>query len=577
MRKIEEFKNKLVPVFDNDLRTRQWENIVDYSIIALIIISTIEVFLSTFTTVVDKYGNILHFIDILTTVIFTIEIILRIWVASEINPKYKGLKGRIKYCFSFYGFIDIISTLPFYLNFIIPLPYNALKVFRVLRLLRVFRYMKSFRLLSDAIVSKKNELLISIQFLTITTIILSFILFFAEHLAQPDIYNNGLYPMVWAFAQYIGDPGGFAENPPITFVGKVVACIVGVLGIAIFAVPAGLIGSGFMEVIEEDRKKEKDKANVEKLRRRFQLTQCRHTKFLRTPQYVSLATIQEKTLMTTEDIFDAIASSEEFRLKNLAKTRPIEERPNDKLVVEHFLLNRPYGGLIDRKSNVTIVSTSSFTEVSTGHVAYYLAKIGGFNYISKEIANKDNEEGTNVSYYNIPDNFTSECFELFISDLKELSSRPNSWVIFLLSASGGEEPVYPTQFHYIIGGNKGEVNYNDSDLTINDTASFDAMYKELAEQIKTQFDLTSDIQEYHAKIRPKNIARYIRMGDNKPNAFTIRIAWSVTCWDYRITLISKVMVEIMNKYLEPDKEKTISTELTKRVAGKDYGYNFYEE
>lgn len=577
MKQIEEFKNKLVPVFDNDLRTRQWENIVDYSIIALIVISTIEVFLSTFTTVVDKYGNILHFIDILTTVIFTIEIILRIWVASKINPNYKGIRGRIKYCFSFYGFIDIISTLPFYLNFITPLPYNALKVFRVLRLLRVFRYMKSFRLLSDAIVSKKNELLISIQFLTITTIILSFVLFFAEHLAQPDIYNNGLYPMVWAFAQYIGDPGGFAENPPITFVGKVVACIVGVLGIAIFAVPAGLIGSGFMEVIEEDRKKEKDKANVEKLRRRFQLTQCRYTKFLRTPQYASLATIQEKTLMTTEDIFDAIASSEEFRLKNLAKTRPIEERPNDKLVVEHFLLNRPYGGLIDRKSNVTIVSTSSFTEVSTGHVAYYLAKIGGFNYISKEIANKDNEEGTNVSYYNIPDNFTSECFELFISDLKELSSRPNSWVIFLLSASGGEEPVYPTQFHYIIGGNKGEVNYNDSDLTINDTASFDAMYKELEEQIKTQFDLTSDIQEYHAKIRPNNIARYIRKGDNKPNAFTIRIAWSVTCWDYRITLISKVMAEIMNKYLEPDKEKTISTELTKLVAGKDYGYNFYEE
>ena len=120
-----------------------------------------------------------------------------------------------------------------------------------------------------------------------------------------------------------------------------IACIVGVLGIAIFAVPAGLIGSGFVEVIEADRKAEKDKANVEKLRQRFKFAQCRYTKFIRTPQYVSLATIQEKTLMTNEDIFDAIASSEEFRLKNLAKTRPIEERPSDKLVVEHFLLNRP--------------------------------------------------------------------------------------------------------------------------------------------------------------------------------------------------------------------------------------------
>ena len=570
-------KEKLALVFDDNLKTRQWQNIFDYFIIGLIVISTIEVFLSTFTSIVDKYGHILHFIDIFTTIIFTIEIILRTWLAHMIDDKYKGFKGRIRYCFSFYGFIDIISTFPFYLNFLIPLPYNALKVFRVLRLLRVFRYMKSFRLLSDAIASKKNELWISIQFLAITTVILSFVLFFAEHLAQPDVYNNGVYPMIWAFAQYIGDPGGFAEYPPITFVGKIVACIVGILGIAIFAVPAGLIGSGFMEVIEEDRKKEKDKANVEKLRESFKLVQCRYTKFFRTPQYVSLATIQEKTLMTTEDIFDAIASNDEFRLKNLARSRSIEERPNDKLVVEHFLLNRPYGGMIDRNSNVTIVSTSSSSEVSTGHVAYYLAKIGSFNYISKEIANKDNKDGIGVSYYNIPDNFTSENFKLFKEDINKLSSKPNSWIIFLLSASGGEEPVYPKQFHYILGGNKGEVNYNDPNLTIKDTATFEAMYKELSEQIESQFNLTSDIQEYHAGTNPKNIARHIGTKDNKPNAFTLRIAWSVTCWDYRITHISKVMADIMNKYLEPKKEKTISTELTKRVSGKDFGYNFYKE
>ena len=383
--------------------------------------------------------------------------------------------------------------------------------------------------------------------------------------------------MVWAFAQYIGDPGGFAEYPPVTFAGRLIACIVGVLGIAIFAVPAGLVGSGFMEVIENDRKVEKDKANVEKLRERFKFTQCRYTKFIRTPQYVSLATIQEKTLMTTEDIFDAIASSEEFRLKNLAKTRPIEERPNDKLVVEHFLLNRPYGGMIDRKSKVTIVSTSSTSEVSTGHVAYYLAKIGGFNYISKEIANKDKKDGTGVSYYNIPEGFTSENFELFMSDLNQLSSSPDSWVIFLLSASGGEEPVYPTQFHYIIGGKKGEVNYSDPNLTVKDTATFEAMYKELSEKIKEAFDLDSDIQQYHAGTNSKNIARHVGTPDMRPNAFTIRIAWSVTCWDYRITAISKEMADIINKHIEPEKEKTVSTELTTRVAGKDYGYNFYKE
>lgn len=571
------FSKKIARVFDDNLKTRQWENIIDYTIIGLIIISSIEVFLSTFPDISDKYGHILHFVDVFTTIVFTIEVTLRIWFADALDEKYKGFKGRLKYCFSFYGIIDILSTYPFYLNFIMPVPYNALKILRIARLFRVFRYMKSFRLLSNAISSKKSELLISFQFLAITTIILSFILFFVEHTAQPEVYANGVYPMVWAFAQYIGDPGGFAEYPPVTFAGRLIACIVGILGIAIFAVPAGLVGSGFMEVIENDRKVEKDKANVEKLRERFKFTQCRYTKFIRTPQYVSLATIQEKTLMTTDDIFDAIASSEEFRLKNLAKTRPIEERPNDKLVVEHFLLNRPYGGMIDRKSKVTIVSTSSTSEVSTGHVAYYLAKIGGFNYISKEIANKDKEDGTGVSYYNIPDDLNSENFKLFMSDLNKLSSSPDSWVIFLLSASGGEEPVYPTQFHYIIGGKKGEVDYSDPNLTVKDTATFEAMYKELSEKIKEAFDLESDVQQYHAGTSPKNIARHLGTPDMRPNAFTIRIAWSVTCWDYRITAISKEMADIINKHIEPEKEKTVSTELTTRVTGKDYGYKFYKE
>ena len=56
---------------------------------------------------------------------------------------------------------------------------------------------------------------------------------------------------MWSFAQYIGDPGNFADTPPITFVGRIIAVIIGVLGIAIFAVPAGM---GFSEIIEEDAK-----------------------------------------------------------------------------------------------------------------------------------------------------------------------------------------------------------------------------------------------------------------------------------------------------------------------------------
>ena len=571
--KLQTFKQELNRVFDDNLRTKQWHNFVDYAIIGFIVLSTVEVFLSTYDGIVECYGTWLHAIDYLTTAFFTIEVTLRIWCADLLDPKYKGFWGRVRYCFSFYGLIDILSTYPFYLHFFMPIPYVALKALRIARLLRIFRYMKAFSILSRAIRAKKNEMMVSLQFLTIVTLILSFVLFFVEHAAQPEVYDNGWTSVVWAFAQYIGDPGGFADTPPITFTGRIIACIIGILGIAIFAVPAGLIGSAFTEVMEKDEKKEKAEKNIARLKKAFKHVQCRYTKLLVAPKFVSVSDLQAKQRLSLDDIFSAVDNSEHFRLRNLATTRPIEEHPEDKLVVENFYKNRDYGCCIDRSSKITIVSTSSFAEAATGHFAYYLAKIGGFNFISKEIeVNPDSP----VSYYNI--NNIDDCPNLkpFLNDIKTLAKDKDSWVIFILSASGGQEPVYPTLFHYIYGGKKGNSHYEDENLTIIDTKSFENMYCSLSSILIDKYNFESDKQRYHTGTSPKNIARFVD-GGKVCNAFTIRIAWSVTCWDFRYLEIAKHMAENFNQYLIHKEETPISQELRTRVANKDYGYDFYKE
>ena len=167
MSKISNFKNNLGRVFDDNLHTKVWHNVIDYVIIGLIIISTIEVFLSTYESIAQRYGKWLYWVDHLTTYIFTIEIILRIWCADIISPKFKGFWGRVRYCFTFYGLIDILSTFPFYINFIVPLPITAFKALRIARLMRIFRYMKAFHILKEAVISKKKELVVSAQFLII--------------------------------------------------------------------------------------------------------------------------------------------------------------------------------------------------------------------------------------------------------------------------------------------------------------------------------------------------------------------------------------------------------------------------
>ena len=164
MSRYQQLKKFVAAALDDDKNTKV-DKAVDAVIISLIVISTIEIFLSTFEGINEKIGGILNFIDVFTTVVFTIEVTLRIWVAGEIDPKYKGFKGRLKYCFSFYGLIDILATYPFYLGLLFPIPYSAFKVLRIVRLLRIFRYMTSFKLLKAAFMSKKAELAVSLQFL----------------------------------------------------------------------------------------------------------------------------------------------------------------------------------------------------------------------------------------------------------------------------------------------------------------------------------------------------------------------------------------------------------------------------
>lgn len=573
MNKITQFKAELNRVFDDNLRTKQWQNYVDYAIIGLIVISTIEVFLSTYDGIVEQYGKWLHFIDYFTTIFFTIEVTLRIWCADLLDEKYKGFWGRIRYCFSFYGLIDILSTYPFYLNFVIKVPYVALKALRIARLLRIFRYMKAFNILSRAISAKKQEMVVSLQFLAIVTLILSFILFFVEHAAQPEVYDNGWTSVVWAFAQYIGDPGGFADTPPITLTGRIIACIIGILGIAIFAVPAGLIGSAFTEVMEEDKKDEHIAETIDKLHKAFKFIQCRYTKYLTVPKFVSVTDLQAKQRISLEDIFSAVDNSENFRLRNLATTQPIEDRPQDKLVVEHFYKNTDYGCCINRNSRITIVSTSSYSEAGTGQFAYYLAKMGGFNYVSKEIEVDPNAP---VTYYNINSEDSCPNLKAFLGDIKNLAPSKDSWVVFILSASGGQEPVYPTLFHYIYGAKKGDEGYEDKNLTIMDTDSFEKMYVDLSSVLLEKYNFESDKHRFHAGTSPKNVARVIKGGVDR-NAFTVRIAWSVTCWDFRYLEIAKHMADKFNQHLIGLSDVEVSSELKTRIVGKDYGYDFYEE
>jgi len=565
--KIQKLREELNRVFDDNLHTKQWHNYLDYVIIGLIIISTIEVFLSTYDGVVERYGKWLHFVDWFTTIFFTIEVSLRIWCADLLDEKYKGFWGRIKYCLSFYGLIDILSTFPFYLNFFVKIPYAALKALRIARLLRIFRYMKAFNILSRAIMAKKQEMMVSLQFLTIVTLILSFILFFVEHEVQPEVYNNGWRSVVWAFAQYIGDPGGFADTPPITLAGRLIACIIGILGIAIFAVPAGLIGSAFTEVMDEDKETEHIKETISRILHTFRFDKDQqHTNLFHVPRYYPMDTILTRKFITQAEIIKAVESSDCFHLYNLANAVNRQDKPEDKIVVINYFRNTPYGCCIDRGSNVTIVFTSGYIEPITGWFAYHIAKLGGFNYVAKEI---ETDPDNPTSYYNISNDAACPNLQMFLDDINRLSSRPGSWVVLILAATGLRSR--PEQLHFCYNTTKGDDSYDDPDARIKDYSTFDALYKDCASQMNLKYSLNCDRNKWYASQKNYNIAYNI----NADNVFTLRVEAYLWVYDANFLEFTKTIADIFTKHLEPGVVKELPPEMVKRRFGQDFGFTDY--
>lgn len=562
---IKNFKIQLSRVFDDDLRTEQWQNYVDYAIMGLIGLSTLGIFLSTYDNIVAQYGLWLDIIDYFTLAVFTIEVTLRIWCADLIDEKYKGFWGRVRYCLSFYGLMDVLSTYTFYIALVFPIPYMTFKVLRVARLFRIFRYLKAFNVLARAIKSKKDEMLVSLEFLCIITIMLSFILYFVEHEAQPEVYNNGWTSVVWAFAQYIGDPGGFADTPPVTFWGRIIACIIGVLGIAIFAVPAGLIGSAFSEVMEKDERKEKAEGWAERLHLAFERKLDRPTGFQISPRYVSVVEIQARLGLKEDEILDAVAVDPHFRLINLSCTQPADEHPQDKLAVEHYPLNTVYGMCIDRGSKVTIFSPSNVVDPIMGWWGYYLAKIGGFNFISKELG----QTRPYQSFYTYRPEANYPGNAEFMDDINRLANTEDSWIFTVTPASGANEPVFPTQIHFCYGAKKGDETYNDPDITLNDTALFETFYQSFAKLLEEKYALEADKQRYHNNSAKNYFARHLA---HKVNAISLRVAWSVTCWDMRAIQIAEDLANEINRHILHT-EHTVSPEM----KVKDIAYDGYTD
>jgi len=249
-------KRKVHILLHPELGDTKWDKIINWFIIILIILNVIAVMLETVTPIHEKYHDFFHVFDVVSVIIFTIEYILRVW-SSNHDLRYKhSVYGRFRYMLSVEAIIDVLAILPFYLHALIGFDLRILRILRLLRFLRLFRltaYMKSAKMVKNVFKSRANELKLSLVLIIFLMIIASCLLYFAEHLAQPKVFSS--IPATFWWAVVTVTSVGYGDMVPVTTVGKLLTGIIALFGLALLALPAGIITSGFLEEVSKNKGK----------------------------------------------------------------------------------------------------------------------------------------------------------------------------------------------------------------------------------------------------------------------------------------------------------------------------------
>ncbi len=236
---------------------KRWDKIINVFIIVLIILNVVAVILETVGPIHAKYKNFFYYFDLVSVIIFTIEYILRVW-SSNHEEKYKHhFWGRLRYMFSLGALIDLIAIIPSYLHAVIGLDLRILRMLRLLRIFRLFRltaYTESAHMIANVFKRRKNELGLSFILAIFLIIIASCVMYFAEHLTPDEktsLFKSIPHTIWWSVVTLTTT--GYGDMYPLTNLGKAMASVIMLTGVAFFAIPAGILSAGFQEEFRKNK------------------------------------------------------------------------------------------------------------------------------------------------------------------------------------------------------------------------------------------------------------------------------------------------------------------------------------
>ncbi|WP_330443436.1 ion transporter [Flavobacterium sp. C4GT6] len=237
----DDFRKKLhVIIYEADTPAGRF---FDLALLFVIIISIVAVMLESVTSIRLLHGKELAITEWIITILFTLEYIARI----------VALKKPLNYIFSFYGIIDLISTLPKYIDVLFPglgflISIRALRLLRVFRILKLSQFVGASNQLLTALQKSRVKIAVFLFTVVILCIILGTLMFIIE--GPESGFTNIPISIYWTIVTLT--TVGFGDITPVTPLGQFVSVIIMIMGYGIIAVPTGLVTAQFIQERSEN-------------------------------------------------------------------------------------------------------------------------------------------------------------------------------------------------------------------------------------------------------------------------------------------------------------------------------------
>ncbi len=234
--------------------TIDWfDKLVFFCIILNYIVSYLTTYLDTPEELLlydPRILPILNYIEVGLTLFFTLELALRLIAFRSKHKDLSLFKSTVKNLKQPLVIFDILAVLPLYIEIIFGKQWYFLKVFRVFRLLKMTRFFKELNILKRAFLRKKDLLLSIGVIILIILLITSSLIYIIESPYQENLNDSG--DAIWWTIVTLTTVG-YGDIYPVTFVGRILASFVALIGIGIIAIPSGIIATGLVEELSEEK------------------------------------------------------------------------------------------------------------------------------------------------------------------------------------------------------------------------------------------------------------------------------------------------------------------------------------